>query len=197
MNITNSRFIFVRHGNTDKATPDLARQLTEKGREQAVALRQKMGLESVTFDHVMTSSAGRTEETALTLLGGNVPEKITPLPALYRLPDEGGKVICDAMFKEVGYADLWTYLDHRDADTLHRLGETGCIAVAEVVGEDVSNKNVLIVGHAVLLNILIYHMFSTNQQVKGVALMTVMGECGAIEVAVGPTPIDTVVRIIN
>lgn len=194
MHVKNSRFVFVRHANTDKNPVDTDRTLTEKGQEQALALHKK--LNGVNFDLVITSSVKRTQETARLILGGGDIHNITPLEALYRLPDAEGERICFAMFKELGYENLRTYLNHRDAETLHRLGKTGSEAIVDAIGESVSGKTVLVVSHAVLLNAFIYHMFS-SEAVRSVALEANLGECGAIEVVVGESESDIVVRTIN
>jgi broad specificity phosphatase PhoE len=159
-------------------------------------MRQKLRLDMVKFHHVLTSSAIRTQETARILIGDDAAVMLTPIPVLYSLPDEQGAKICEDMFNQLGYANLLTYLLHGDADTLMRLGRTGAKAILDAIDEPVSGKNVLIVSHAVLLNVLIYHMFPM-EVVKKVALMANLPECGSIEVICGDSPANTIVHIIN
>jgi broad specificity phosphatase PhoE len=193
MKITNSRFLFVRHANTDSNPVDTDRTLTEKGHEQIIALRQK--LSGVDFDLAIASSAKRTQQAARLILGEDT-RNIVVLEALYRLPDDEGQRLLTAMSDELGYANLRAYLEHRDAETLHRLGRNGSRAIAEAIGEPASGMTVLVVSHAVLLNAVIYYLFS-SEEVRNLALEANLGECGAIEVVVGETENDISARIIN
>lgn len=194
MNITNSRFVFTRHANTDKNPVDTERTLTEKGRAQAVALKEK--LNGVKFDSAICSSARRAQETILLVLGDNSGIPYNCMDVLYQLPDEAGRTSCGVMFKELGYASLREYLKHAEAETLHRFGQCAGASIAELLGESVSGKNVLVVSHAILINAIVYHMFPT-EDVRNAALDANLGECGTIEVTVGETESDISVRVIE
>ncbi len=194
MNITNSRFVFVRHANTDKNPVDTERTLTEKGRAQAIALKEK--LNGIKFDSAICSSVKRAQETILLVLGENPGIPYLNLDVLYQLPDEAGRNSCGVMFKELGYASLRNYLKHAEAETLHRFGRCAGTSIAELLGDSVSGKNVLIVSHAILINVIVYHMFPA-EVVRNLALDANLGECGTIEVTVGNTESDISVRIIE
>ena len=144
-------FIFVRHGNTnkpvDKNADDLARTLTDKGREQARALGDT--LKGLKPDSVICSEAPRAVQTANEALGeGTV---ISSLPELYLPIPPADRDACNAHFAKLGYASPREYLKE-DADMYRRYGAraSGAIRACLTGGE----RTVMIVGHAVLLTIV-------------------------------------------
>lgn len=168
------RFYFVRHANTNKSPVDMDRTITDVGREQAKVAGQKLA--HVHFDQVLASSALRTKQTAEAILGTGCWE-IQQLDILYHLPDSEGESICNAMFRELGYASLREYYKHANADTLRRLGQTASQVLEGYQG------TTMVVSHAVLINAIVHEMFD-DVQVQNLALDTNMSECGIIEVVV-------------
>ncbi len=164
---------FVRHGNTTKDPIDANRVLTDLGREQAMNAGFK--LKGITFGAVFCSSAQRTVQTATNMLGDELD--IVQVPELFELPDAEGRAVCNAMFKQLGYASLRDYYKHGDAETLHRFGQVAGAAIKS------DAPNTLVVAHAVLINCLVHEMF-TDEQVRNLMLDTNLKECDIVRVQI-------------
>ncbi len=195
MNLKNKRFIFARHANAAPGEIDAQRELTEKGRGQAEALKAK--LDGTIFDLVITSHTTRTQQTAGILVGDEKAKEIIILQSLFQLPDDDDERIIGEMFAKLAYANLRTYLNEPDAETVHRFGRNCSAEVVNVIGAFASAKTILVVGHAVLSTALIYHMFPTIEAAKALALETCLNEAGAIEVLVGDAEEYVTISLLN
>jgi broad specificity phosphatase PhoE len=189
---TNSTFVFVRHANTGKATQDILRALTEKGENQARTVGRH--LSTVKFDRALSSTAVRTQETGLLILGEDSGLEIKPLDVLYQHPDQEGRTTCNAMFEELGYAPLGEYFRHKDSQVLREFGSLGADAIRHELGESFSGT-VLIVSHAVLTNVFIYQLFPCDV-VQAAMLDANLGECGTVTIVIGDTMDDITIEVV-
>ena len=146
--------IFLRHGKTGKAEIDLDRQLTEEGIQQAITRRAAMG--QPMFDLVLASSADRAKSTAAVIAGIDV-HRVVGLDALYLPTDPADKNAVDEMFSQLAYSPLRAYREADITGALMRYGANGTAAILELI-EDADAKDILITGHAVLLNAVVSHM---------------------------------------
>jgi len=192
---TNSRLVFVRHANTDKATPDEARQLTETGRHQAFKTGQKTGR---IFSKVITSSVPRTQQTAR-LIASDDDLTLTPLDILYRTPGDEAWTILNKMFAELGNAPLSAYHAHEYWHVLQEFGKVAAEAILAEVADLENGSDILVVSHAVLTPAFVYELFAganpAEQNVRDTVYETVLGECGFIEVTIGDTLDDITITV--
>lgn len=137
--------VFIRHGNTEKGKVDIVRPLSEKGKEQVRARREKLA--GMKFDLVITSSAARCRQTSEILVEGtNTP--IVELPELYTAANV--KIMWQ-VYKRIGDDPLGVYLESEAKELISAYGESNAakiLAIIEKHGKGV--QNVLIVGHTPL-----------------------------------------------
>lgn len=192
---TNSRLVFVRHANTDKATPDEARQLTDIGRQQAFRTGQKTGR---IFSKVITSSVLRTQQTAR-LIASDDDLSLTSLDILYRTPGDVDWAILNKMFAELGNAPLSAYHLREDWHVLQEFGKAAAEAILAEVADLENGSDILIVSHAVLTPAFVHELFAganpAEQSVRDTVYETVLGECGFIEVTIGDTLDDIAITV--
>lgn len=144
---------YIRHGNTGKAKTDRERQLTEKGYEQARARGQKLGQR---FDLVLASAVDRAVRTAEGIIDNQPDLKIIPVEELYTPPGPVGEAIT-ALSDKLGYATLSKYMQEEGgmvAMNIYAL-RAGAAITKHILEHD--GQNVLVVGHAVLLNAIGYY----------------------------------------
>lgn len=154
------KYTLIRHGRAGKADRDEDRMLTKKGREQANKRAAKLG--DSQFDVIISSSASRAMETASCF--SNAKQEIIPLDELYFPSDEEDNIALENMFDELECATLRTYLDNDKTGVMMRYAQAMADAVkSRVLGNE--NKNVLIVGHAVLLNALAYILSRADKNI--------------------------------
>lgn len=165
------KITFVRHGNTNKAENDLDRRLTEIGVQQARERRQ--ALLNPKFDLVLSSIAPRARDTAAIIAGIDMSSVIT-LEALYLPKDPCDKKAIDDMFDSFGYAPLRAYRNADVTNALVRYGKNGAAAIFYAISakieKDVSIDNILVVGHAVLLNAIVAHMVGDTNIIIDISL---------------------------
>ena len=118
-NIT--KIVFLRHGKTGPSTTghDFYRLLTEEGRDQARESGKILGTGlKPFFNPLLVSSAPRTVETAKIFVDAcHEDESDTPkINIIQELYDGTMQPKGSALFKQIGYAPLRTYLDHENDD---------------------------------------------------------------------------------
>jgi broad specificity phosphatase PhoE len=142
------KITFVRHGNTGKAERDEDRRLSEKGREQARNFKAKY---RVTPHLVLSSSAQRALETALVIVEGQeCPIKV--LTELYLAVGDIEVEIINALFAVHGYAPLATYIE-ADPGFFERYAKRAAAVIRELA-EAAGANDIMVVGHAILLNVI-------------------------------------------
>lgn len=148
MNTKKARFTFVRHGQTGQAEKNWDRPLTEVGRQQAERLRDLLG-GGDQFDLVLHSPTPRTTDMAQIIAGGT-DQRIQAVPELYGPEGEDGDTLF-ALYAQLGSSTpLRRFLEEDDTGALTRFAINGADTVLELV-EEFGAENILIVGHAVLL----------------------------------------------
>ena len=148
----NPTIFLIRPGNEMWATHPLARQLTEKGFQQASDRKEALEkmLNGELFDIVFSSPATRALHTALKISGFEEKDIIV-LDALYMPEDSTDRQAVETMFAELMYSPLRLYRKADEAGALIRYGEKAASLIrAEIQTEKA--QNILVVGHAVLLN---------------------------------------------
>jgi len=152
--LTNSlRITFVRHGNTNKAENDLDRQLTDRGHQQAIHRGKRLALGS-TFDLGLSSHAVRAIVTRTLLLEAqDDPEGIpvTEAAELYAPTGEDGDRL-DELVAEIGSYLFRPYWE-KDAKLFQRYAGPAIRKIRDAAMET-DARNILVVGHAILLNAL-------------------------------------------
>jgi len=151
---------FIRHGNAMKAKEDRDRQLSSKGIEQA----QKRGkqLRSINFDKVIASPAIRCIATA-EIVSGDC--EITPIASLYIPPVETADGLAiDQAFNRLGYASLSKYLESEAKEALERYSQENASEIRRIETQD-RVSNLLVLGHAVLIQAIIMNFVNDNQLV--------------------------------
>lgn len=164
----------IRHGNTSKAANDLDRQLTEAGVKQAMDRRKTFSRE---FDLVLSSTAVRARDTAA-IIANVEATKVLTLEELYLPKDPGDKKAIDDMFAKLLYAPLRAYRDADVTGALFRYGENGAKIIRDAI-ENAGADNVLIVGHAVLLNAIVAYVVGETDLV----LDTSLGEAEGFQIS--------------
>ena len=152
---------FIRHGNTQAASVDIERVLSERGRLQceAAASGYMRHLDAPLAPLALSSPAVRALETGRLLLGEDGPPPIIPLSQLY---DDLLQPSSSAMFSRCGYAPLIDYfadsaesrnLLHTHArTTLDRIAEELEARLPAVAGDASPDRSTLcIFGHAMYL----------------------------------------------
>jgi broad specificity phosphatase PhoE len=147
---TGTTIYFIRHGNTEKGEVDKARQLTERGVQQAI--ERGKSLSEISFDLVISSSARRCVSTAEKIWGG-MDRNISVNEMLYVPGTEtaDGKAI-DEVFNQIGYQSYIAYTMTKAKKAIERYGIKNAAMIRGMIAT-LSNppKNVLVVGHAALL----------------------------------------------
>ena len=144
------RVLFIRHGNTGKATNDQDRQITELGERQAAKFRASYSEEIASVRFAFCSPVARTVTTAALLLMGS-ELSATPIADLYF-----GNIVTDehrAVDRVIGYAPVQTYLaSHAD---LYQQPAKQMASALDAAGSEVRGEgSVLVVGHAMYLSLL-------------------------------------------
>jgi broad specificity phosphatase PhoE len=168
------RFVFARHANTDKNPVDKERKLTEKGRSQAATLKKKLA--KINFDIILCSSCNRAKETLFCLFKKH--KNVVFLSELYELLKKEEMESVLEMYKELAPAELKSFLSHKNAYLLEKMGRIGADSIIERTKE---SKNAFILSHDLVLNCIIRNMFPS---LEDLALHSIFNECGAIEILV-------------
>jgi broad specificity phosphatase PhoE len=174
------RITFIRHGKTGKADTDIDRQLTQQGFDQAAERRDALNRQ---FGLVMSSVAPRAVDTAVVIGECMDALEVLLLESLYLPTDSADRAAVEAMSGQLGYAPLRAY---RAADTegvLKRYGENAAADIAAVLRSQLAEE-VLVVGHAVLLNAVAAAVIGTDTDTL---LDAELGECEGIELDYSPT----------
>lgn len=162
---------FVRHAKADPAKIDSQRMLSEKGREQAAALREKLG--APVFDLVLASSAQRTMSTAA-IVAGCEEGQVFPVDLMYPDPEKPEGKPLDKLFNELGYAPLTTYFTHLGGYLVRQHGKEVWKLLQGMIGDA---ENVLVVGHAVLLPAAAFIGTEWRESIAYLISELNMGEC--------------------
>jgi len=151
---------FVRHGNAMKAEKDQDRQLSPKGVEQAQ--NRRIQLKNVSFDKVLVSPANRCIATAEIISGGC---EITEVTSLYVPSAEttDGQAI-DRAFNRLGYAPLSEYLKSEAKEALGRYSQENSSVIRRIEAQN-QISNLLVAGHAVLIQAIVMDFVNDNQLV--------------------------------
>lgn len=173
----NINFYFLRHVNTGKNENDMERQITDKGREQAMDVAPYLG--SINWDAVLTSPAPRANSTIKIILPSEVYEQRITVPELYLFDDT-----VNEMSKELGYKPLVDWFNHpKGGNHMKGYGKSTAIAiknammkkVTDILDEDKNEINILVAGHAVLLNAAAFFLFD-EINFRQMTLNTALGE---------------------
>lgn len=160
-------FTLIRHGNAEEAKDDFKRKLTLLGMRQAMG--RKLDLEKE-FDIVISSPAPRAFQTASIIAGIGISNVIL-CKELYSPASISDDEAMDKLFEELDCDPLQKYLE-RDADLFNRYGRYAHDAVWERIANNHDIEDVLIVGHAILLN-TVARQISSNPLIVDCSL----GEC--------------------
>lgn len=164
---TRTRTTWLRHGKSLKAPKDLDRVLCQEGEIQAQQRRIKLG--SPKFDLAIASHASRAVATGE--LVSDQTEVLT-LVELYTPSGKDGEEL-DALFAKLGYASLEEYKKAGGWPLLERYARIAIAAVKDASTKR-NAKNVLVVGHAVLLNAI---GFVLDRQGSQTLWAIPLGEC--------------------
>lgn len=148
------RIGFIRHSKAaaaERNQNDFDRVLSAEG----IGLAKNLQV-PITYDIIISSSAPRVLET-MTYVTGKKPEKVIIMQELY---DVNTAENIEEMYEAHGDYALPYLGDERAAD-LHERLKLAAKKVAEIVDNN-GSKNILIFGHAVLLNYLAYYMFGNE-----------------------------------
>jgi len=175
----------LRHCNASPAADksheaDMARAPSEKGFAQITARRNQLG---VIFDKVFSSPAVRCMQTASGVASTPVT-KVTQLISLcFEEPTTPVGCAFDALFHQLGYAPLISYLVSKHGYLVREHGESAWQALMNDL--DGSQKNVLVVGHAVLLPAMVFSQLHDVRSPMANALLNCnLGECEGYTVLV-------------
>lgn len=154
----------VRHAKAPKTSPDQKdedRVLNQVGLEQAARLGVKLRGMGMNSNAVLSSPLIRAVET-LRIATGN-QKAITTVPALTCATGPDSPI--DIMFNELGYVPMTKYFEHPLGEHLKEWGRTALEAVIGAL-EPKPNQEVLVGGHAVLQNALLWAIFETLQDIQ-------------------------------
>lgn len=140
-------FTFIRHGNAEEFEDDFKRKLTLLGMRQA--MDRKLDLEKE-FDIVISSPAPRAFQTASIIAGTGISNVIL-CKELYSPASISDDEAMDKLFEELDDSPLRQYLE-RDVELFNRYGRYAHDAIWNKIANNHEIEDVLIVGHAVLLN---------------------------------------------
>lgn len=155
------RITFLRHGNADKNSADhRLHPLSEVGKKQAMARREALGLPN--FDLVINSPLRRTKETAMIVAGLDQSAATIAVPALFPEKDHMYAPAMDKAFEKLGHAPLRDYwaIGAEKAITFCALEAQGMIAL---IIDKTHSKNILIVGHGMLIQALCMMFAECNE----------------------------------
>lgn len=177
----------VRHGKTNKAmiegfAGDRDRSLTDQGVAQASQRRQL--LKSPEFDRVAASPAPRAVHTAC-LVAGVEERRVRMIPELYiDDPATGDDArLLDEAFARLGYADLATYLDDKEAGAaLARKAEEMNAALYRWLFEAKRDELLLVAGHAVYSPAALLPSLRGKQKFEDALRAVSMVEAGCFQV---------------
>lgn len=147
------QFTLIRHGKTDKAFSSYhrAHPLSSEGVCQALNCRIALGRPR--FDLVLCSILRRSRETAL-IVANTSRSSLTGIPGLFYEVEDPRGVALDQAFEELGYVSLQDYLQLPEVKgNIESLAKESLDHIVTKV-EEVSAENILVVGHAVLLQAL-------------------------------------------
>ena len=152
----------IRHGQTNwneerRAQGQSESKLTKKGKEQALALKEKIS--HITFDQIFCSSSLRTRQTAELIFPNQALniEYLDSLKEIFLGSWEG------RLYKDIEVADpeshnhFWEephLFDLRGAETFYQLQERAVSTVQEIAKNSASKK-VVIVSHGALIKSLL------------------------------------------
>lgn len=176
----NCTLIFAQHAQAASGSDDKTRILTVGGRRQAIALMLRLG--GLKYDFIVISPTNKTRQTAGVLAGDIDSTKIIEVESMYEtlVPADHRDLL--GMFGDLGYGrPLADYFGHQHNGPLRRLSEECAFNIHQELGDAITGKTLLFVGHPVLLSGMIYNMFDEGA-IKTLALTHVLGECGAIRV---------------
>ncbi len=143
--------VIVRHAKAPKMSPDQPdedRMVNQAGHDQAKKLAEK--LQGFDFDIVLSSPLKRVKQTLAIATNGRYP--VTEVSEL-NCPPKGSSI--DIMFNELGYVPLAKYFEHPFGEHLKEYGRAAFAAVMRNLPET-PRQQVLVGGHAVLLNALVW-----------------------------------------
>lgn len=174
---------FIRHGQTDKNPSDLERCLTPEGKFQALEKKKSLPL----FDLAICSIAKRTMETAAIFC----EKPPITMKSLYLPEGEKGVIVMSA-FQRLGHVSLAKYLsESRINDMVLQYGLEGweeiTYAILEARANEQKPKNILVVGHAVLITAVVFAALmrnGTNEKDIGKLLNAVTEECDGFKIRI-------------
>lgn len=163
-----------RHGNVGHAKNDIGRALTDLGEQQAAQTGAKLA--GVNFDIVFSSPARRSRETANIIAPGN---GIIEISELYPTSKD-----LEIMFKELGYAPLRDYLNHKLGKAVWDIGHDAQDRITDAIinmgAHHAENPNILIVSHAITANIVA--LFFSPRKEDEVCMDSNLGEADVLKI---------------
>lgn len=169
-------YTIVRHGQAERGEKDFPRKLTEMGRAQVRGRRVALG--EPTFDLVIASPATRALETAEIIAGVNLLS-ISLCDALYEPSNRSDCEVITGLFAEIGYAPFRIYTVEAPYEFGRYTIEVGA-AIKKLIPPQASQ--ILVVGHAVLLNCLILSMIGEDDRYADLVLDANLGEAEGFRV---------------
>ncbi len=188
LRVSTSTIVLARHGKAPKLFDeqrDGERMLNDKGIDQAKQLGQRIG--TTNFDVVLSSPLKRVEDT-LSIATGGRQYVINSVPEL-TIPDNSEHPIM-IMFNALSYSPMCKYIEHPLGEQLKHYGRTALETILARLNTEKVGQKILIGGHAVLLNALVWAMADPLEleggmnasQLRIMALETSLGECEAFEI---------------
>jgi phosphohistidine phosphatase SixA len=189
--MTEITITFLRHGNTGAANDDMERLLTKEGFKQAGERQFKMNFPE--FDLILSSPAIRAKHTAA-IVGGVHTSDVVEVKALYPASyNEDDQKELEELFTTLGYAPLRTYREMDQIDAITRYAILARIKILHKI-ENFRAKNILIVGHAIMINAIIAEL---NGEDTNLLLDTVLGEVEGFRVSIQGEDVVTKIQLIN
>jgi broad specificity phosphatase PhoE len=139
--------VFIRHVHADGGENDRERQLSEQGKAQVQARKEKLNGPGL-FDLVIISPADRCRQTAAILAKGT-GAKMVELGTLYPDPATPDGAVIDKVYQKLGPQPIAAYLETEAEEALHRYGVVNKANILQLAMENDARK-ILVVGHAAL-----------------------------------------------
>jgi phosphohistidine phosphatase SixA len=181
------KLVLLRHEEAKPAEFDMPRQLTSNGEDKAIQFGKKYGNN---YDFVITSIATRAFQTACFVVNDRMgfDHEIVQLPVLYVLPDKAETEKLEEVLEQckcLSMRDVIVQKELQDRKLLEDIGFEGAKEMRGILLGDkpeIEEKKILVVGHALTLNSLLYSLFWDSQIAKDIALNTQLATGQGIEI---------------
>lgn len=166
-------YIF-RHAEAESKDDDFSRHLTERGHKQALKMEEKLP----EFDVAISSPAFRTFITAVLLTSKEI--SIHTLDPLYDLVDSSK--IAESYSRLKGATPKEWYEDEKIGDIVQDNESDYMPSIRETIMESDEGSNILIVAHAVVVNIIAKNLMDGYGKDQRWVMGLNLGECECIKV---------------